>query len=180
MEAEEGRPGYRGGRKDLRGDTMTGPLTLDRVAGKMKEFGTSEQVRKNRIRITTVPDKVHEAIRTIQAVLGFDRLITISAVDNTRTIELVYHLTGPHRMVVSIAVELTRDQPKMPTTSDILPPAAIYERQIHDLFGIVFTGNPNMNRILLNEDWPSDEYPLRKDWKPGPDTFYGGIKVERS
>ena len=159
---------------------MTGPLTLDRVAGKMKEFGISEQVRNNRIRIITTPDRVHDAITTAQAMFGFDRLITISAVDNTRTLELVYHLTGPHRMVVSIAVELDRDKPLIPTTSDFLPPAGIYERQIHDLFGIVFTGNPNMKRIMLNEDWPADEYPLRKDWKPNPETFYGGIKGERS
>ena len=159
---------------------MTGPLTLDLIAGKMKEFGVSEQVHRNRIRITTTPDKVHDTIRTVQAMFGFDRLITISAVDNTRTLELVYHFTGPHRMVVSIAVELPRDLPAVATVSDILPPAAIYERQIHDLFGIVFTGNPNMKRIMLNEDWPADEYPLRKDWKPNPDTFYGGIKAERS
>ncbi|MGA2120647.1 MAG: NADH-quinone oxidoreductase subunit C [Methanoregula sp.] len=159
---------------------MTGPLTLAMVAGKMKEFGNSELVRKNRIRITTTPDKVHDTIRAVQAMLGCDRLITISAVDNSRTLELIYHLTGPHRMIISIAIELERDQPAIPTSSDILPPAAIYERQIHDLFGIVFTGNPNLNRIMLNEDWPVDEYPLRKDWKPGPDTFYGGIKVERT
>jgi Ni,Fe-hydrogenase III component G len=37
-----------------------------------------------------------------------------------------------------------------------------------------------MKRIMLNEDWPADEYPLRKDWKPDADTFYGGIKGERS
>lgn len=159
---------------------MTGPLTLERIAEKMKEYGVSEQVRKNRIRIKTTPDKVHDTIRTVQAMFGFDRLITISAADNGRSLELIYHLTGPHRMVVSIAVELERDQPAMPTTSELLPPAGIYERQIHDLFGIVFTGNPNMKRIMLNEDWPVDEYPLRKDWKPDPDTFYGGIKGERS
>jgi len=152
---------------------MTGPMTLDLVAGKMKEFGVSEQVRRNRIRITTIPDKVHDTIRTAQAMFGFDRLITISAVDNSKTLD-------PHRMIVSIAVELPRDLPAIATVSDILPPAAIYERQIHDLFGIVFNGHPGLARIVLNEDWPENEYPLRKDWKPGPNTFYGGIKVERS
>jgi len=159
---------------------MTGPLTPDRLAETMQAYGVIEQVRKNRIRITTAPDKVHDAIRAVQAMSGFDRLITISAADNGRSLELVYHLTGPHRMVVSIAVELERDQPAIPTVSALLPPAGIYERQIHDLFGIVFTGNPDMKRILLNEDWPADEYPLRKDWKPDPGTFYGGIKGERS
>jgi NADH-quinone oxidoreductase subunit C len=83
-------------------------------------------------------------------------------------------------MVVSIAVELPRDLPAIATVSDILPPAAIYERQIHDLFGIMFRGHPGLAKIVLNEDWPDNEYPLRKDWKPNPDTFYGGIKGERS
>ena len=158
---------------------MTTPLTLDPVMEKMKEFGTVEQVRSNRIRITTTPEKVHDAIKAILELLGCDRLITISAADNSRTLELIYHLTGSHRMVISCAIELPRDMPVCPTTSDILIPSGIYERQIHDLFGIVFEGNPNLKKIILNEDWPENEYPLRKDWKPDPKTFYGGIKGER-
>jgi len=157
---------------------MTGSLTLEMVAGKMKDFGMAEQVRRNRIRITTTPDKVYDAIRTVQVMFGFDHLISISAVDNGKTLELVYHLTGLHRMIVSIVIELPRDVPAITTVSDILPPAAIYERQIHDLFGIMFNGHPGLARIVLNEDWPADEYPLRKDWKPDPDTFYGGIRKE--
>ena len=159
---------------------MTALLTLDYVAEKMKEYGTAEQVRSNRIRIRTTPERVSNAIQKALESLGCDRLITISTADNGTTFELFYHLIGPHRTVVSIAIEIPRDQPEVISMSGILSPAGIYERQIHDLFGIVFTGNPNMKRIMLNEDWPADEYPLRKDWKPNPDTFYGGIKAERS
>jgi membrane-bound hydrogenase subunit beta len=158
---------------------MASPLTLDFVSQKMKEFGNIEQVRGNRIRIKTTPDRVRDAIKTSQVLLSCDHLITISAVDNSKTLELVYHLTGPHRTIVSIAVELPRDVPEIASTSDFLPPAGIYERQIHDLLGIVFSGHPDLRRIILNEDWPENEYPLRKDWKPGPDTFYCGVKVER-
>ena len=145
----------------------------------MKEFGTIEQVRKNRIRIITDPVRLHDAIRTAQAVLGFDRLITISTVDNGETFELLYHLIGPHRIIISLSISLPRDRPVTATLSDLLPPAGVYERQIHDLFGIAFEGHPGLKKILLNEDWPDGEYPLRKDWKPGPDTFYGGIREER-
>ena len=158
---------------------MTNPLTLDFVMEKMNDFGTVEQVRSNRIRIKSTTEKIRDAIKTTQELLGCDRLITISAADNSRTLELIYHLTGPHRMVISCAIELPRDTPVCLTTSDILIPAGIYERQIHDLFGIVFKGNPNLKKIILNEDWPENEYPLRKDWKPDPKTFYGGIKGER-
>ena len=158
---------------------MIGALTLDFVKEKIQDIGTAEQVRSNRIRITTTPGHIRDAIKSVQESLSCDRLLTISAADNGTTLELIYHLTGPHRMVVSIALELPRDVPEVPTTSDILPPSGIYERQIHDLFGILFQGNSHLKKIILNEDWPENEYPLRKDWTPAPDTFYGGIKGER-
>lgn len=159
---------------------MTPPVTIETIPERMREFGTAEQVRKNRVRIKTVPDKLHDAIRAVQAILGCDRLITISTVDNGEMFELLYHLIGPSRIIITLAIEVSRTQPNTPTVSDLLPPAGIYERQIHDLFGITFEGHPGLKKLMLNEDWPGDEYPLRKDWKPGPDTFYGGIKVERS
>lgn len=146
----------------------------------MNEFGTAEQVRKNRVHIKTLPGKIHDAITLSQAMLGFDRLIAISTADNGGTIELVYHLIGSHRIILSLAIELPRDHPAIATVSDILLPAGIYERQIHDLFGITFEGHPGLKKIILNEDWPEGEYPLRKDWKPVPGVFYGGIKVERT
>jgi len=146
----------------------------------MKEFGTVEQVRKNRIRIKTVPERIHDAITTSQAMLGFDRLITISTVDNGETLELLYHLIGPLRIIITLWIDLPRDKPVIPTVSDVLSPAGIYERQIHDLFGITFEGHPDLKKLMLNEDWPDNEYPLRKDWKPVPGVFYGGIKVERN
>ena len=158
---------------------MNQPVTVETICERMHEFGTAEQVRRNRVRVRTAPGKIRDAIRTAQGLLGYDRLITISTVDNGETFGLLYHLIGPHRIIVTLSAEVPRAQPEMPTVSDILPPAGIYERQIHDLFGIVFTGHPGLKRIILNEDWPADEYPLRKDWKPGPGTFYGGIKVEK-
>jgi NADH:ubiquinone oxidoreductase subunit C len=158
---------------------MIDPVTLDFVREKILDIGTAEQVRSNRIRITTTPGRIRDVIRSVQELLSCDRLLTISAADNGKTLELIYHLTGSHRMVVSIALELPRDAPEVPTTSDILPPADIYERQIHDLFGILFQGRSDLKKIILNEDWPENEYPLRKDWAPDPGTFYGGIKGER-
>jgi membrane-bound hydrogenase subunit beta len=159
---------------------MTRLVTIETIPERMREFGTAEQVRTNRVIIKTVPDKLHDAIKAAQAILECNRLITISTVDNGETFELLYHLIGPHRIIVTFAINLPRTQPDTPTVSDLLPPAGIYERQIHDLFGITFKGHPGLQKIILNEDWPDDEYPLRKDWKPGPDTFYGGIKVERT
>jgi NADH:ubiquinone oxidoreductase subunit C len=158
---------------------MNTTLTLDFVKETIKEWGTAEQVRSNRIKITTNPENIRTAITAALDMLLCDRLVTLSSVDNGRSLELIYHLIGPHRMVVSVATELPRDKPEIQSMADYLLPAGIYERQIHDLLGIYFNGHPDLKKLILNEDWPGDEHPLRKDWKQNPDTFYGGIEGER-
>lgn len=157
---------------------MNQPISVEAVQEAMKETGTAEPARSNRIMVATTPGMVRKALATIMGPLGCDRLITISTADTGTALELIYHLTGPHRTIISLATILPRESPEIVSVSDILLPAGIYERQIHDLFGIVFRGHPCLKRIILNEDWPPDEFPLRKDWKRGPDTFYGGIKEE--
>jgi len=153
-------------------------LSLKEVADVLGRFGPGEQVRSNRIRITMEPSAIRDAVKAAQEKLSCERLIAISTADNGRTLELIYHFTGPHRTVVSLATWLPRDSPETETVSDILPPAGIYERQIHDLFGIAFRGHPGLNRLMLNEDWPEGEYPLRKDWEQVKGRFYGGIRKE--
>jgi NADH-quinone oxidoreductase subunit C len=157
---------------------MNEPVTEEMVARAVEGVGTAGQVRANRIRVRTTSGDLREAIRRVQRVLPCDRLISISTVDTAATIELHYHLIGQHRTVVTVTVELPRDGPEIETVSDLLPPAALYERQIHDLFGVVFRGHPGLTRLVLNDDWPPDEHPLLKDWKPDPRTFYGGVRRE--
>jgi NADH:ubiquinone oxidoreductase subunit C len=158
---------------------MNQSISVEAVQEAIKGKGTAETARSNRIRVTTAPVTIRDTLAVLMETLGCDRMITISAVDNGTTLELVYHLTGPHRTIISLATKLPRDLPEIVSVSDMFLPAGIYERQIHDLFGIVFRGHPDLRRIILNEDWPADEFPLRKDWKRGPDTFYGGIKEEK-
>jgi Ni,Fe-hydrogenase III component G len=45
----------------------------------------------------------------------------------------------------------------------VLDGALVYERELHDLFGIVPTGHPDLRRQALPEDWPAGVHPLRKD-----------------
>jgi len=51
----------------------------------------------------------------------------------------------------------------IPTITDIIPGALLYEREIHDLFGVKFEGHPNLEPLILPDDWPADNYPLRKN-----------------
>jgi NADH-quinone oxidoreductase subunit C len=157
---------------------MTAVLSPESVTMALQGFGTVEQVQPNRFRVTTVPDRLRETVVGVQETLACDRLVTISCADTRLALELHYHFTGQHRTIVTVTTALPRENPAIPTMSDILLPAGIYERQIHDLFGIVFSGHPDLAKILLNEDWPAGEYPLKKDWKPGEKTSRGGTPPE--
>ena len=154
---------------------MTDLLALEAVQAALGGFGPVTQLRSNRIQVETGVGKARDAIKGAYDGLSCERLIQISTADLGSTFQLTYHLTGLHRTVISVRIEVPRENPSVPSVHDLLPPAGIYERQIHDLFGIVFPGHPNLSRIILNEDWPPDEYPMRKDWKPVKGTFYGGI-----
>ncbi len=65
--------------------------------------------------------------------------------------------------VAEFAVKTTnRENPQLPTVSDIWKIAELYEREVYDFFGIEFNGNPDMRRLFLRNDWVG--YPLRKDY----------------
>jgi NADH-quinone oxidoreductase subunit C len=76
--------------------------------------------------------------------------------------ELVYHLVSPHRRArVRLKVRLAKDEP-IATVIPVWPGAGWPEREVFDLFGIVFEGHPDLRRLLMPEDW--EGYPLRKDY----------------
>jgi NADH-quinone oxidoreductase subunit C len=77
--------------------------------------------------------------------------------------ELNYHLVSiPRREKVRLRVWLGGDDPVVDSLVPVWPGANWLEREIFDLFGVQFTGHPDLRRILLPEDW--EGYPLRKDY----------------
>ena len=60
-----------------------------------------------------------------------------------------------------IVVGLTNDDPVMPSLTGIFAGANFYEREAWDLFGVGFTGHPDLTRLLLPDEWVG--HPLRKD-----------------
>ena len=47
----------------------------------------------------------------------------------------------------------------------MIPGAILYERELQDMFGLVVENIPDPRPLLLADDWPAGEYPLRKDWQ---------------
>lgn len=99
-----------------------------------------------------------------EADYAFDFLFCETCVDWKTHFTMVYHLRSTqynHSMVLKAKVN--RDQPEIESLAFVYRTAEQHEREIFDLFGIVFSGHPCLKRILLTEDWVG--YPLRKDYE---------------
>ena len=76
--------------------------------------------------------------------------------------EVVYSLLSMARHArLHLKVALSEENPRLPTVIGVWPTANWHERETYDFYGIVFTGHPDLTRILLPEDWVG--WPLRKD-----------------
>ncbi len=78
--------------------------------------------------------------------------------------EVVYHLLDMKTGAARLRLRSPKDdaQPEVPSSAGMWPSAEPGEREVYDLFGVVFTGHPNLTRILLPTDW--EGHPLRKDY----------------
>src|SRR5438132_5755390 len=66
---------------------------------------------------------------------------------------------------VRLRVQVPAADPTLPSLFEVYPGTEAMEREAYDLFGIVFTGHPDLSRILMPDDW--EGHPLRKDYAVG-------------
>jgi NADH-quinone oxidoreductase subunit C len=77
--------------------------------------------------------------------------------------EVVYHLFSiREKERVRLKVKLNGDSPNVESVFSVWPASNNFEREIYDLFGVRFSGHPNLERLLMPDDW--EGYPLRKDY----------------
>jgi NADH-quinone oxidoreductase subunit C/D len=112
-------------------------------------------------------DKLVEVATTIRDEFGFDLLTALTAVDYLpdNKMEVVYHAyktTGGPGLVFRVQVERV-DPIEVPSLIDVYPGVDLQEREAWDLYGIKFTGHPDLRRILMWEGY--EGHPLRKDWQ---------------
>ncbi len=132
--------------------------------------GAVQAAKFDRDELTIVVER--SAIRDACAILRDDRelqfnfLSDITAVDwypNEPRFDVVYHLLSiPRLQRVRLKVKLAGGDPALPSITSVWPSANYFEREIYDLFGVRFSGHPNLRRIMMPEDW--EGHPLRKDY----------------
>jgi NADH-quinone oxidoreductase subunit C len=110
---------------------------------------------------------------------GFHMCIDVTAVDylahpgralpegiEAERFEVVVNLLSMERRErLRVRVQVPESDPVVATLFDLWPGTEALEREVFDMFGILFDGHPDLTRILMPEDW--DGHPLRKDYEVG-------------
>jgi len=140
------------------------------IVKKLKNFLKENLVRatvpkERRIFVYIKKDALKDAVKYLVKDLKFKHLSTITGVDLGGKIEVIYHMAYKGSIVLSIRLTVSEKKPSVPTITDLIPGAVLYEREVHDLFGVNFEGHPDLSPLVLPEGWPQGVYPLRKEHK---------------
>jgi NADH-quinone oxidoreductase subunit C len=131
------------------------------------------------------PEHLAAVCTYLQKTLRYTFLSSVTAVDWLERAALprydvVYHLLSiPNQCELRLKLRVGKkreDHPAVPSVTGIWPASNWYEREVYDLFGIIFTGHPDLRRILMPMDWTT--HPLRKDYPLSgfdlPEPHWGG------
>jgi len=129
------------------------------------------------------PEQLVAVCSYLQKDVRYTFLSSVTAVhwpERLPRFDIVYHLLSiPHRSELRLKVrvgERREEHPSVPTVSGVWPGANWYEREVFDLFGILFSNHPDLRRILMPMDWTT--HPLRKDYPLSgfdlPEPHWGG------
>ncbi len=107
------------------------------------------------------PDQLIALLTTLKTHHEFALLTLLTAVDQPDHYQMVYQLMSIKSAdVVSVHVHVNKSTLKAPSIVSLWSAANVQEREVYDMFGIIFDGHPHLTRILNPDDYT--EFPLRK------------------
>jgi len=135
---------------------------LENIKIKFKDKVDIIEKSKRRVYIDVAKDDAKDIVRCLFGDMGA-RFSIATAIDTRLGVEILYHMAfDKDGMIVSIRTLVAKPELKMTTFTDIIPGTDWIEREIHEMFGVDFIGHPNLERLLLPDDWEEGVYPFRK------------------
>jgi NADH:ubiquinone oxidoreductase subunit C len=132
-----------------------------------------EHPEPDRLDVYIMAEQIAEAVGALVAAeeqAGHWHLITITGLDIPQTehvdgqVELLYHFCQK-AMILTLRARVDYGSPTAPSICGVIPAATLYEREVIEMFGVIFDGTPSRDRLLLPDDWPDWVYPLRKSFQ---------------
>jgi NADH-quinone oxidoreductase subunit C len=128
---------------------------------------------RGEVTITVAKTANIEVLSFLKSDLQYNQLTDVTAVDylgkKDERFMMVYQLLSiPHKDRLRVKCPVGESDCTVPSATRVWSTANWLEREVYDLFGIIFDGHPDLRRILMTPDWVG--YPLRKDYPvQGPD-----------
>jgi NADH-quinone oxidoreductase subunit C len=145
-------------------DHAANPATASLLAWK-REAVVDAIWDRNELTFTIAPGDIRQAAKIVQTA-GYNFLEDVTAVDwypSDPRIQITYHiLSHSMKQRVRLRAFLPGDDLVIDSIIPVWPSANFYEREVFDLFGVRFSGHPNLRRIMLPDEW--EGHPLRKDY----------------
>ena len=141
-------------------------VTKELIQELESKFNITVELQRDRRLWMTINSNDLLSITNYVKTMGFDHLSTISATDwlEENKFEITYHFWSYSKnSLLTIKTKINRDQPVIESINEYFGTnAEACEREIHEMFGIVFNGNPDQTDLFL-EDWEGPP-PFRKDF----------------
>jgi len=153
-------------------ETALTPLGAEMVGA----LGVEAQVAFGELTLIAGRDSIIEVLTALKERFGFQQLLDLCGVDfpdREERFEVVYHLLSMTRNA-RVRVKLTTDEVQpVPSVVGVFPCADWFEREAFDMYGILFSGHPDLRRLLT--DYGFQGHPLRKDF---PMTGYVEVRYD--
>ncbi len=150
----------------------------DAIAARLPGAILSHGVTHGELTLHIAPASIVEAVAFLKADAScrFTSLVDITAVDHPGRMprfDVVWHFLSMYTNQRIRLKAQVNDEAMVPSLTDVHPSANWFEREVFDMFGIVFSGHPDLRRILT--DYGFRGHPLRKDF---PTTGYTEVRYD--
>ena len=126
------------------------------------------EFHRGRATLVANPQKIRAVLEHLQG-KGYTMIASLHGVDyypQEPRLGVLYEMLDRTRVDrISVKARVHTDDPRIESVVDLFPTAEFPEREVYDMFGVVFDGHPDLRRILLPEDY--EGFPQRRDFPVG-------------
>lgn len=138
----------------------------ERIRQRLAALVVDAAVAQDALVLRLEPPRLRAVVAALKEEFGFDLFLDVTAVDwlgQAPRFEVVWHFYSTrHRCRVRLKARVAEQDPTVDSLTPLYGSAHFMERECHDMYGIVFAGNPDLRPILLYEGFVG--HPLRKDY----------------